>query len=192
MTPQEQDEEQQLIERANAGDINAFETIYRRHCGMAYSVAYRITNNRSDAEETVQDVFTSAHRALKTFNGASTLKTWLYRITVNKALNTARKYSKARHHEQAFDHDMSPDDLPNNTDQQVEHNEARERADALLSRLDPDKRACLTLRAVEGLSYQEISAALGININTVRTRLKRAREFLLTLNTSSSLTGEQP
>ena len=188
MTQEEQNEEQDLITRACANDMNAFEAIYRRHSGMVYSVALRITGNASDAEEATQDVFCSAHQSLKRFRGDSSLKTWLYRITVNRALNTAKRYKKIRTNEMFFEGDMSPDDLPNNIDQQLETTAVQEKAAELLAALDPDKRACLTLRAVEGLSYQEISAALGININTVRTRLKRAREFLLTL----SHNGEKP
>jgi RNA polymerase sigma-70 factor (ECF subfamily) len=175
--------EQELVDLARSGDINAFEKIYRLYSGMVYSVAYRIVNNVPDAEEVTQDVFVAAHKGLQGFQGDSLLKTWLYRITVNRALNTIKRSRRIRSNEMLFDHDVDPDNLPNNIDQAVDNEAAKTKADELLSALDPDKRACLTLRAVEGLSYQEISAALGININTVRTRLKRAREALLKMNT---------
>lgn len=174
-----QDMEQELISRALAGDINAFEEIYRVHRGMVYSVARRIVANDGDAEEVTQDVFMSMHQNLKHFRGGSALKTWAYRITVNRALNAVKRSRRIGSREMLFDHDVNPDDLPNNIEQGLEQREASDTASELLNSLDPDKRACLTLRAVEGLSYEEISAALGININTVRTRLKRAREFLL-------------
>ncbi|MEI6437153.1 MAG: RNA polymerase sigma factor [Candidatus Omnitrophota bacterium] len=182
------EQEQELIERALAGDINAFEAIYRAHSGMVYSVAYRIVNNAGDAEEVTQDVFMSMHQNLKNFRGNSSLKTWAYRITVNRSLNALRRAGRIRSREQLFDHDVNPDDLPNNIDQNIEASAAQEKAAELLNALDPEKRACLTLRAIDGLSYEEISAALGININTVRTRLKRAREFLL----NREKTGARP
>ncbi len=173
------DQEQELIERAVAGDINAFEEIYRAYSGMVYNVARRIVNNADDADEVTQDVFMSMHQNLKNFRGGSTLKTWAYRITVNRALNAAKRSGRIRSREMLFDHNVEPDGLPNNIDQGIEQDAAKEKAAELLAALDPEKRACLTLRAVDGLSYEEISKMLGININTVRTRLKRAREFLL-------------
>lgn len=175
------DNEAELISRAAQGDINAFEDLYHRYKSMVYSVAYRITGSASDAEEATQDVFVAIHKNLKDFRAASSLKTWIYRIAVTRALNILKKAKRVRTQEVLFDHDINPDDTPNEVELAAENADVKNKADELLSALDADKRACLTLRAVEGLSYEEISQALGININTVRTRIKRAREYLLTL-----------
>lgn len=168
-----------LIEQAQAGDIGAFERIYKAASAMVYSVALRVTNSRPDAEEVTQDVFIKIHRSLKDFEFRSSFKTWAYRITVNTALNACRKISRQEAGRQDFDTVIDSQAASVDTRGQIGHAEERDRAKAELSvrlaRLNPDQRACIILRDIEGLKYKEIAKALGININTVRSRLKRAR-----------------
>jgi len=174
----------ETIEQAAAGDVAAFEAIYRNLAGFVYAVALRTTRNEQDAQEVTQDVFMKLHQNLKDFRGESSLRTWVYRITVNEALNACR--ARNRHFrkrvemdEQTLEQQVDPHTLEAGPD--VEPGVTRQ-LDKYLAVLNPDQRACLILRKIQGLSYEEIAAALNIPINTVRSRLKRAREALFDAN----------
>lgn len=168
--------ETELIELARNGDEEAFRQIYQQTSGFVYNTARRIVGRDEDAEEVTQDVFIAAHRALKSFRGDAALRTWLYRITVNRALNKVKSF-KSRMRETPYEDYM---DTPQETmpDRNLLEQDADARAKALLDTLTPDFRACIVLRELEGLSYEEISQSLGINVNTVRTRILRARRQL--------------
>ena len=170
--------EQDILEQARAGDTGAFEKIYRAYSGMVYGLALRMTGREEDAEEVTQDVFVAAHRNLGGFIGTASLKTWFYRITVNTALN-AIKRNKRRRSEFRMEEGVEFEDVRNDVSESVERESQEAEAAEMLARLNPDQKACLLLRAKEGLSYEEIAGVLKVNINTVRTRLKRAREALL-------------
>src|SRR4029453_18823824 len=79
-----------LVERCRAGDLAAFEAIYRAHSGRLYSVACRVLGNPTDAEDMLQEIFLAAHRKLETFRGESALGTWLYRLATNLCLDHLR------------------------------------------------------------------------------------------------------
>ncbi|MFA6636761.1 MAG: sigma-70 family RNA polymerase sigma factor [Candidatus Omnitrophota bacterium] len=171
------------IKRAAEGDMEAFEEIYRYSSGYVHSVAYRITGNRQDAEEVTQDVFVRVYRKLGTFGFRSAFSTWLYRIAMNTAINLYRKKSKERGKTIPFDDAVAADkygegkEEGNNID--GEDNEKLVRS--MLESLPEGQRACVILRNIEGLKYEEVARALGINLNTVRSRLNRARERLISL-----------
>ena len=173
--------ERELIIRAGGGDMRAFGTIYQRAAGFVYSLAFRVTNRKHDAEEVVQDVFLKIHKHLRNFKFESSFKTWLYRITVNTALNTAKKRSRVttREVEEVFEDPATVTQA--DARKGLEAEEVEKRLQAFLEQLNPDQRACIVLREIEALNYQEIAENLGININTVRSRLKRAREALMAL-----------
>lgn len=165
-----------IIAKAAGGDIEAFEDIYRKTSTFVYNVALRITNNTEDADEVTQDVFMKIYRNLKNFNSLSSLNTWIYRITVNTAIN--RLKAEKKHTDGRIDCD--PAVQPVSQKEGVRNNiDSKERVSLLLSALNPDQRACIVLREIEGLNYREIARAMRININTVRSRLKRARQKLL-------------
>lgn len=168
-----------LIARAAQGDMGAFEEIYRSTAGFVYNVALRITNNRSDADEVTQDTFVKVHRNLKGFAFRSSFRTWVYRIAANTALNHIK--SAAKHVAGRATYDPAIHDRPAAPDVTgvIDRQDARHLLEAMLGTLDPDQRACIVLREIQGLDYQEIAETLNININTVRSRLKRAREKLL-------------
>jgi RNA polymerase sigma-70 factor (ECF subfamily) len=167
----------ELIEQAAAGDTDAFAHIYRLASGFVYTLAYRVAGNRQEAEEITQDVFLKIHRYLGTFGFRSSFKTWVYRIAVNAALTAYQRTRRDRTHRVDLEKVEAVLPAPQAPDQR----EARELADRLLEKLNPDQRACLVLREIEGLSYEEMAQALGININTVRSRLKRARAAAIEL-----------
>ena len=171
--------EDDLIRRAQKNDIAAFEEIYRHYAGMVYRVALRMTRRVEEAEEVTQEVFVAVHRHLKSFAGHAQLKTWIYRIAVNSSLNALKKGK--RRLEVAWEDGFDPEDKCNNTSHVLDQDAMRAKIEGLLDMLNTDQKVCLVLRAQEGLSYEQIAKALNININTVRSRLKRARETLMAL-----------
>lgn len=170
-----------LLKSAINGDMASFKKLYEAAGGFVYNVALRVVGRHQDAEEVAQEVFLTVHQKLKEFRFQSSFKTWVYRITVNQAINFAKKHSRPMNQTMEYDENINAVVVPSETRQKMDQ-EARERlAQKLLENLNPDQRACIVLRNLEGLSYQEIAESLGININTVRTRLKRAREALMAL-----------
>lgn len=169
----------ETIEQAAAGDVAAFETIYRNLAGFVYAVALRTTRNEQDAQEVTQDVFVKLYRNLKDFRGESSLRTWVYRITVNTALNACRVRNRHFRRRVEMDEQALEQQVDPHTPEvgPAEPGVIRQ-IDKYLAVLNPDQRACLVLRKIQGLSYEEIAATLNIPINTVRSRLKRAREAL--------------
>jgi len=170
-----------IIKRGAEGNHEAFESIYRAYCKFVYNVAWRIVNTHDDAAEVTQEVFICVYRKLDSFRFQSTFKTWIYRITINTAMNYSKKNSKVKDKTTEFVEQIhSVDDLSDGERAwDKEHNERV--VSALLNTLNEDQKACVVLRNIEGLSYQEIADALNINLNTVRSRLSRAREALLQL-----------
>jgi RNA polymerase sigma-70 factor, ECF subfamily len=166
-----------VLERAAVGNMDAFEEIYKATSSFVYNVALRVTHNNANAEEVTQDVFMKIYRNLKGFGFRSTFKTWVYRITVNTAINHYRKFSKEE--SSRVDYDNVIASLPDNRPEEIGRSDSQIQLNTLLDRLSPDHKTCLILREIEGLSYEEIAGALSIPVNTVRTRLKRARQALL-------------
>ncbi len=168
-----------ILRRAAQGDINAFEIIYRVYSPFVYNVAYRMVEAREDAEEVTQEVFLIVHQKLGSFMFRSSLKTWVYRITANCAINLLNKRKSNQRGRVDFDDALhfveAPDDIRNN----IQGEDSSYRVASLLSLLNPEEKACVVLRSVEGLSYEQIARSLNANINTVRTRLKRAREKMI-------------
>ena len=161
--------------------MRAFREIYQRASGYVYTLAYRVVNKKHDAEEVTQDVFLKIHHSLRSFKFEASFKTWLYRIAVNTALNHAKKRSRVttREVEEVFE-DPATVTQPD-AGKRLEAGETEHQLKLLLDQLNPDQRACIVLREIEGLDYQGIAKSLGININTVRSRLKRAREILIAI-----------
>ena len=171
--------DKETIQRASAGDVDAFEIIYKEYFNHVAGMALRVVNRREDAEEITQDVFMTIFRSLKNFRFESSLKTWIYRVTYNTAINHAKKNSK--HHDRAVEYTeaLNVHAPVDNTAGDASGNINEDQVARLLEAATPEQRACLALRGLEGLSYQEIAAALQIPINTVRSRIKRGREILL-------------
>lgn len=169
-----------ILTKASQGDVGCFKEIYKAAGGFVYNVAFRVVGSKEDAEEVTQEVFLTLHRKLKEFRFQSSFKTWVYRITVNHAINYAKKAKKDRHNAVEYDKNLNAVPVAAQARADMEQKEKEHLVKTLLSNLNPDQRACVVLRNIEGLSYQEIAASLGININTVRSRLKRAREALMT------------
>ena len=176
---------EETIKEAACGDMAAFEEIYRASRGYVFSVAYRITGTRHDAEEVTQDVFLKVHRKLGSFAFKSAFSTWLYRIAANTAINLYRKVSKERNRTCPFDEEIGTGNCGEEKETDFQENERNEENEKLvrsmLELLPEGQRACVVLKDIEGLKYEEVASALGINLNTVRSRLSRAREKLISV-----------
>jgi len=170
-----------IIEKAAVGDQEAFESIYRAFSKFVYNVAWRIVSKHEDAEEVTQEVFLIVYRKLNTFRFQSTLKTWIYRVTINTAVNYAKKSSRIKSKTTEYDEQIHCAGVLGETEVNVDKEHNEKLIVVLLNTLTLDQRTCMVLRNIEGLSYQEIADALNININTVRSRLSRGREALLQL-----------
>ncbi len=162
----------ELVARARDGeDLAAFEELVRRHRDAAYRVALRICRNGADAEDVTQEALVRAWRSLGAFRGDARFSTWLYRIVTNLALNRVtrrREDATAEVPEPPGGSELDP----------ALRAEAGERLEVVVEALDaltPDQRACLVLREVEGLSYEELADVLDTTVQAVKGRLFRAR-----------------
>jgi RNA polymerase sigma-70 factor, ECF subfamily len=159
-----------LVQAAQHGDLDAFETLVRRHQPTVYRIAFRLLGSSADAQDVTQDTFVRAWRGLQKFRSDSAIGTWLYRIVARQSLNriAARKPTQTLEHVQL----ESLKDDPSQTVEQRERLAAVTRAIALLP---GEQRAALVLREFEGLSYEQLADVLGISVPAVKGRLHRAR-----------------
>lgn len=172
--------EQELVERAKKGDETAFEVLVTDNEKRIYNLCRRLTGNPEDAAELTQEAFLNAWRGLSRFQGESSFSTWLYRLTDNACLDLLRR-EKKRRGDASLDDEESlslAQQLPHPGPSPQEHLERGERMAALeqgLQQLSQEHRRILVLREINGLSYQEIGAILGLSDGTVKSRLARAR-----------------
>jgi RNA polymerase sigma-70 factor (ECF subfamily) len=163
------------VERARAGDTEAFHALVERHGRNLFRLAFRLTGNETDAEDVVQEAFLKAYRNLAGFESRANVSTWLYRIAANCAYDHLR--SRARRPEDPLDAaaeppafaatDPSPDRLALSA-------EVRRRAERAMARLTPAERAAFVLRHHEGLTIAEIGAALGLDTSAAKHSVFRA------------------
>ena len=172
---------QETIVAASQGDVGAFEKIYKMYFRFVTNVAFRVVSNAEDAQEVTQEVFMNIYRKLKSFRYESSLKTWVYRITINHAINYSKKMNKEHHQRIEYPEMLPAQGTPLAADIDLDQKDNLAIASKLLESLNSDQKACIILRSVEGLSYQEIAETLKVPINTVRSRIKRARETMLSL-----------
>ncbi len=184
------DAEEGLIDRARAGDREAFNRLMEAHLPRVWGAVWRILRHREDTEDVVQEVFLAAYRAIPAFRGESRLSTWLQRIAITRALNHLdRSAEKLRRASRSLDgtvrdmDDPAPDAVPAreltaagpSPLQELEASELRRRLADCLGRLPGIWRAVIALRDAESHSYDEIASTLGLALGTVRSRLARAR-----------------
>jgi RNA polymerase sigma-70 factor, ECF subfamily len=163
-----------LLTRLRAGDARAFEELVTIHQHRVFGVALRMLGSRAEAEEIAQETFLRAHRALADFRGEARLGTWLYGIASRLCLN--RLASGPRRHERSDE--VALLQQPAEGADAVATLEQRELQAALheaVGALPEERRIVVVLRDLEGLAYEEIAEVLGLPLNTVRSRLHRAR-----------------
>lgn len=179
----------ELVRRLRAGEDAAYEELVRGLTGRLLAVARRVARSEADAEDAVQEAFLSAFRSIHSFDGRSTLSTWLHRIVVNAALMKARKASSSR--ESSIEnllprfegglHTVHPTAWKPISETAEERREQQGAVLAALDELPEEFRAVLVLKDVEGLQSAEIAASLGISDALVRQRLHRGRLALMKL-----------
>ncbi len=164
----------ELAQASAAGDVSAFEELYRRHRRKVYSLCLRMLGNVPDAEDLTQEVFLQLYRKIGTFKGTAALSTWLYRLTVNMVLMHLRT-ARRKHQEQPAE------------DEEIDRVEGRiwpvpdgsiiDRIDLerAIRRLPPGYRAVFLLHDVEGYEHEEIADILGIAVGTTKSQLHKAR-----------------
>lgn len=153
-----------------------WDEVVREHADRVYRLAYRLTGNQHDAEDLTQETFIRVFRSLASYK-PGTFEGWLHRITTNLFLDMARRRSRVRMEALPDETDRIPGDDP--TPEEVyDDTHLDPELQAALDELPPEFRAAVVLCDVEGLSYEEIGATLGVKLGTVRSRIHRGRQAL--------------
>lgn len=179
-------EDLRLVDSLRDGNESAYELLLQRFQQPVYALALRLLDDPSEAFDVVQEVFLKVFRNIGNFRGQSTLKTWIYRITVNEAHNARRWFFRHRRREVELDtdpdtsrnwkeiipdHSRSPFDVASDREQHG-------MIEAALDRINPIFREAVVLRDITDLSYEEIAEVLGVSLGTVKSRILRGREAL--------------
>lgn len=174
--------DRELVHRAQHGDKGAFEVLVQKHQGRVFAVAGGILKNREDVEDISQQVFLKAYFSLKRFDQRAAFSTWLYKITVNECWDLLRKkkvrpltYESELSEQQAQTY-LATEQKADGAPGVVDELEVRQQLDHWLSCLEERDRTLLVLKEVQGFTVEEIAEMVGINGNTVKVRLFRARQ----------------
>ena len=173
-----------LIERLKKGDEAAFKEIVESSQGLVYNTALGIVQNPEDAEDVTQEVFVQLYESIKSFKGESKLSTWLYRITVSKAMDHLRKKKRKKRFayvqslfgtNEELVHDPPDFVHPGVT---LDNKEKAKELFKAIDQLPAKQKIAFTLNRIEGLSYQEISEIMKLTVASVESLLHRARKNL--------------
>ncbi len=174
-----------LVRRVQRGDKGAFDALVLKYQHKLVKLVMRYVRNPAEAEDIAQEAFIKAYRALPQFRGDSAFYTWLYRIAINSAKNAVVSrdrspvdYDLDRHNaDESYDMQgrMKDSETPEGL---VLTDEIRATVNAAIEALPEDLRTAIVLREIEGLSYEEIAAAMDCPVGTVRSRIFRAREAI--------------
>ncbi|RJP59328.1 MAG: sigma-70 family RNA polymerase sigma factor [Candidatus Auribacter fodinae] len=170
-----------LISAVREGKIEAFDQIVRRYESKVLGVLYGMMRNSDDARDVAQDVFVKAYKSVDKFRGDSKLYTWLYRITVNMAIDYMRKKQKKAKVEYNDEVKIS-DDNPAvpvdriNPSKTVQNKELRTKLQEAIEQLPEEQKSTFVLREMQDMSYQEIADVMNCSVGTVMSRLFYARK----------------
>jgi RNA polymerase sigma-70 factor (ECF subfamily) len=178
-------EDEALVRRCQQGDEEAFTRIVERYQTRVVGLAYSVVRNPDDAMDVAQEAFLKVHRNLRGFRGKSSFYTWLYRVTVNLAIDRDRKRKRRRLESLEAIQERSteaggpvfPDEGPSPKEVAAD-GELEELVNEAIDSLSPRHRTVVLLRDVQGLSYQEIAEVVGCSLGTVMSRLHYARQKL--------------
>lgn len=174
-----QDPDKDLVQRTQDGDLSAFNHLVVKYRNRVLGVATRMLGDRVEAEDVAQDVFVKAYRGLRRFQGEALFSTWLYRITANSCLNQRRRRKlEAQTSLVVPGAEPNADNSGSNPHTLLEDKELKLLIERAVQELPEEQRIVLILRDVEGLTYESIAHALGLELGTVRSRLHRARMAL--------------
>ncbi len=164
-------EDDQLVERARRGEMEAFEALYKRHSPAIFGLTLRMLQNRADAEDMLQEIFLQAYDRLPSFEGRSAFGTWLYRLSVNRCLDHLRSRGAK---EQSRTEPLTSD-FPRHTPAAGVRGLELERA---IGELPPSSRAAFLLHHVAGFDHKEVGEMMGIAVGTSKSLVHRARTRL--------------
>ena len=173
-----------LVRRVQQGDKEAYSLLVIRYQHRVIDLAYRHAGNQADARDIAQEALIKAYRAISTFRGESSFYTWLYRIVVNTARNYMEVNRRFRGGLSLEAQDFSGQDagqllvFGDTPDQLLETDELQAVIMKAMSELPADQRQAITLREIEGLSYEDIARTMNIPLGTVRSRIFRARRYI--------------
>jgi len=160
-----------LVARCRAGDVNAFETLYRQHAPRLHALATRMAGSPQDGEDLLQEIFLQAYRKLGSFKGDAALGTWLYRLAVNHCLDHVRsRQAKMGRMTGTLDDDAADEPVARR-DTPV----ARLDLERALHQLPDGCRAAFVLHDVEGFDHKEVAGLLGIAEGTSKSQVFKAR-----------------
>jgi RNA polymerase sigma-70 factor (ECF subfamily) len=177
--------DQLLVERAQRGDKHAFELLVTKYQRKLIRLLSRFIRDSSELEDVAQEAFIKAYRALPNFRGDSAFYTWLYRIGINTAKNYLVAMGRRAPTSTGMDaeeaEDLGESELlqdVNTPENQMMSRQVAETVNQTLEKLPEELRTAITLREMEGLSYEEIASVMNCPIGTVRSRIFRAREAI--------------
>jgi RNA polymerase sigma-70 factor (ECF subfamily) len=184
----EQPSESELIVRLRARDLTAFEELVAHFERPVYALCFRLLGDAEEARDAAQETFLKVYKGLGGFRAESGLKTWIYRIAINQAMNQQRWWRR-RHRDETISLDISRgknettlgSSLPGkgvSPEAQAIASERERRIMKALGEIKQEYRVALILREIEELSYEEIAETLGVSIGTVKSRIARGREEL--------------
>lgn len=171
-----------VVERVRAGDTEAYAFLVRRYHGKVFQLCYGMLGTAERAEDAAQEAFLKAFKRLSQFRGEAAFSTWLYRLTSNHCLDLLR--SKTRQRTDSWDEMVETQGeraealLQAPSGPEGPSAELRETVHLLLNELKPEYRVVLTLREMQGLTYEEIAETLDTSLDSVKARLRRARQQL--------------
>ncbi|MCK4404026.1 MAG: sigma-70 family RNA polymerase sigma factor [candidate division Zixibacteria bacterium] len=176
--PFNQQTDDELIVKAQKGDLTSFDLLVKRYQKKIYFLAYRMVKNHDTADDVAQETFINAYFAIKSFKIGYSFYTWLYRICMNLSINFLKR-QKFVIPESQFEEEASPLERETTGVDPSNHlalKELENRIEKAMDSLPPKYKAVLVLRIYEDLSYEEIAKTLKVSIGTVMSRLFRARE----------------
>ncbi|MEW5944185.1 MAG: RNA polymerase sigma factor RpoE [Pseudomonadota bacterium] len=181
----EREIDQQLVERAQHGDKHAFELLVAKYQRKLARLLSRFIRNPTEVEDVTQEAFIKAYRALPSFRGDSAFYTWLYRIGINTAKNYLVAQGRRAPTVTSFDSEEAENfeeggelrDI-HTPENELMTKEIARTVNETMENLPEDLRTAITLREIEGLSYEDIANIMNCPIGTVRSRIFRAREAI--------------
>ena len=180
----EKDIDQALVERVQQGDSRAFDMLVQKYQTRIAKLIARFVRNPADVQDVAQEAFIKAYRALPNFRGDSAFYTWLYRIAINTAKNhlvaAGRKnpsYAVDVQEVEKYDPGQWLKEYAT-PEREMLADEIQQTVSAAMEALPTDLREAISLREIEGLSYEDIAAVMDCPIGTVRSRIFRAREAI--------------
>jgi len=166
--------ENEAIERCRSGDPGGLKTLYDLHREKVYRLSWRMLGSPHDAEDSVQEVYLKVFRTVGQWRGDSAFSTWLYRLTANHCLDVLRRRKVV----QFRPLEGGPDHADKSDRTGAGGGALGPQVSQALQGLPPAQRACLLMREIEDLTYEEIAQSLGMNLGTVKSNIHRAKAFL--------------